>query len=325
MKNYAVTITAKEKAELREVAELPVLKPNDIRGRAICSLISPGTELAWNYCGKNFPTTPGYAAVFKVDEIGSDVKDIAKGDVIFHKGGHRSIQQCSATDAVKVPAGLAPEKAVIARLIGVSFTTLMTTAARPGDLVIVTGAGPVGYLAAQIFSLSGYDVLVVEPDASRRKLVEKTCGLRSIEKIPLEDSSICGKVAIVVECSGHEQAVVDACKVVRKRGEVVLVGVPWQKKTDLSAHELLYAVFHKYAVLRSGWEWELPLYSSDFRPHSIYAGYETALKWLSEGKVKIDGLSTLLDPRNPQDAYQDLLNRRAKGLFSIFDWRKIKD
>jgi threonine dehydrogenase-like Zn-dependent dehydrogenase len=257
------------------------------------------------------------------EEIGSDLKDIKEGTVFFCNGNHKSFQQRKIIDAVNVPDCLAPEKAVIARLIGVSMTTLITTTARPGDIVVVTGAGPVGYLAAQIFFISGYDVIIVEPDAGRREIVKKSCGLKAVEKIPLEDKSVCGNVALVVECSGHEQAVLDACRAVRKRGEVVLVGVPWQRKTDIYAHELLYEVFHKYVVLRSGWEWEIPHQSSDFRPHSIYSGYQMALKWLAEGKVKFDGLSALLDPREAQDAYQDLLNRRAKGLFQIFDWRKI--
>ena len=37
-------------------------------------------------------------------------------------------------------------------------------------------------------------------------------------------------------------------------GEVVLIGVPWVKRTDLSAFDLLHAVFHRYVYLRSGWE-----------------------------------------------------------------------
>jgi len=323
MNEYAITVTSKEKAELLEIGAPPALNPNEIRGRTICSLISPGTELAWNYCGKNFPTVPGYSAVFKVEESGGETGKIEKGAFYFCMGNHKSFQQCGIEDAVKVPEGLPPETAVLARLIGVSMTTLTMTAARPGDIVVVTGAGPVGYLAAQIFSISGYEVIIVEPDAGRRRIAEGTCGLKSFEKMPLDDKSICGKVAIVVECSGHEQAVLDACRAVRKRGEVVLLGVPWQRKTELYAHELLYEVFHKYVVLRSGWEWELPLKSSDFHPHSIIAGYGTALNWLSRGAVKTEGLSTLINPRNPQDAYQDLLNRRSKGLFSIFDWRKI--
>ncbi|HCE45232.1 MAG TPA: dehydrogenase [Lentisphaeria bacterium] len=322
MRHFAVTTTAKEKSELLEIGEPSALKSGEIRGRTVCSLISPGTELAWSYCGKSFPTTPGYAAVFKAEESGNEARDMEAGALYFCMGSHRSYQQCGFSDAVRVPGGLAPEKAVLARLMGISMTTLITTAARPGDIVIVTGAGPVGYLAAQIFSISGYEVLIVEPDAGRRKFVSEACGLRTVEKIPLDDKAISGKVALVVECSGHEQAVFDACRIVRKRGEVVMVGVPWQRKTDICAHELLHEVFHKYVVLRSGWEWEVPHQSSDFSPHSISSGFQTAMKWLADGKVKIEGLGMLHDPRNPQEVYQDLLNRRAKGLFQIFDWSR---
>ena len=323
MNHYAVTMTAKEKAEFLATGAPQALKPNEIRGKTLFSLISPGTELNCLYCGNNFPAAPGYAAVFIVEETGSEVKNIEKGTVCFCAGNHRSFQQCDAAGAVKVPPGLLPEKAVIARLTGVSMTTLMTTVARPGDMVIISGAGPVGYLAAQIFSVSGYEILIVEPDADRRALVMKISGLKAVDKIPLEDKSIVGKVALVVECSGHEQAVLDACRVVRKRGEVVMVGVPWQRKTELYAHEILYEVFYKYVVLRSGWEWEVPAQSSDFRPHSIHSGYQTALKWLAEDKVKLDGLITLHSPSNPQEAYQALLSRRANGLFQIFDWSKV--
>ncbi|MHB9139105.1 MAG: zinc-binding dehydrogenase [Victivallaceae bacterium] len=323
MNHYAVAITALEKAELLDAGAFQELKPNEIRGRTLFSLISPGTELAFCYCGKNFPSYPGYAAVFIAEEIGSEVKDVEKGTVLFCHGSHRSLQQTDRMNVVKVPAGLAPEKAVIARLSGISMTTLMTTAARPGDLVIVSGAGPVGYLAAQIFSISGYEVLIVEPDADRRELAGKASGLKAFDRIPLDDKSVAGNAALVVECSGHEQAVLDACKAVRKRGEVVMVGVPWRRNTGIYAHELLHEIFHKYVILRSGWEWWIPVQSSDFSPHSIYSGYQTALGWLAEGKVKIDGLSTLIDPRNPQIIYQDLLNRRATGLFQIFDWSRI--
>lgn len=323
MTDYAITVTAKEKAEFLEIEAPTALNSNEIRGKTICSLISPGTELGFNYCGSKFPTNPGYAAIFIAEEIGNEVKDIEKGTVLFCQGKHRSIQQIEVARTVKVPVGLQPEKAVLARLAGVSMTTLMTTAARPGDLVIVSGAGPVGYLAAQIFSLSGYEVIIVEPDATRRELVSKTCRLNAFEKIPLENSSITGKIALVVECSGHEQGILDACKVVRKGGEVVMVGVPWERKTEIYAHEILHKVFHGYVILRSGWEWELPHFSADFRPHSIFSGYKTILKWLAEDKIKMDGLATMLDPRNPQDAYQDLLNKRATGLFQIFDWKKV--
>ena len=62
-----------------------------------------------------------------------------------------------------MPAGIDPVTAVLARLVGVSMPTLMTTAARPGALVAVTGLGPVGYLAAHLFRLSNYEVIGHRP------------------------------------------------------------------------------------------------------------------------------------------------------------------
>ena len=320
MKHYAISITSKEHAELVDIEVPGALGVNDVRGRTICTLISPGTELAWNYSGTTFPTFPGYAAVFAAMEIGAKVKGVSKGDLLFCMGRHCSFQQVEARAARPIPRELTPEKAVLARLMGVSMTTLMTTTARPSDRVLITGAGPVGFLAAQMFALSGYDVLVVEPDAVRRHHVVQS-GIRSVfAKTPFADASIGGTVALVVECSGHEQAVLDACRVVRKRGEVVLVGVPWRRQTDAFAHELLSLVFHNYVVLRSGWEWELPHHAADFSPHSIHTGFDSALRWLADGRIRTDGLITQADPRDAQRAYQDLLHRRAEGLFTVFDW-----
>lgn len=320
MKHHAISITALETAELVEVTAPESLGAEQVRGRTVCTLVSPGTELAWNYHGQSYPSFPGYAAVFVAEEIGANVKNVSVGELLFCMGPHRSYQQVEARATRVIPKGLAPEKAVLARLMGVSMTTLMTTSARPGDRVLVTGAGPVGFLAAQVFALSGYEVLVAETDETRRRKVEQTGLCRAFGRTPYDDPSMAGTVALVVECSGHEQAVLDGCRVVRKRGEVVLVGVPWRRQTDISAHELLSAVFHKYVLLRSGWEWELPHHVGDFTPHSIYGNFDQALRWLASGRISVDGLITRVNPRDPQTAYQDLLHRRVPGLFTVFDW-----
>jgi len=324
MTSCAVSIVAREQADLVDVPSPGDLGPHDIRGKTLYTLISPGTELASNYTGASFPSFPGYAATFAAEEFGTEVKGVSKGDAYFCMGPHRSFQQVDARTAHPIPKGLPPEKAVLARLMGVSMTTLMTTQARPGDRVMVTGAGPVGFLAAQIFTLSGYEVLVVEPSKARRQIAERA-GVRNVfPTVPAEDASIAGSVALVVECSGHEQAALDACQVLRKRGELVLVGVPWSRQTDTYAHELLSLVFHKYVVLRSGWEWELPKHAADFSPHSIHSGFDTALRWLADGRITTEDLISSADPREAQSVYQDLLHRKIKGLFSVFDWGQMK-
>jgi len=205
--------------------------------------------------------------------------------------------------------------------MNVSMTTLMTTTARPGDKVIISGCGPVGYLAAEIFRVSGYDIIIVEPDEQRRKLAKKNGILQTFSHIPLEDENIHGQIALVVECSGHEQAILDACKAVRRKGEVVMVGVPWRKCTDLTAHVLLWEVFHKYPVLRSGWEWELPIQSSHFSAQSIHSNLIKGLKWLSEGKIHLDNIISLHSPRDCQAVYKGHLLKTHRSLCTVFDWK----
>jgi threonine dehydrogenase-like Zn-dependent dehydrogenase len=318
---YAVTITAPEQAELLPLEpDREPLGPRELRGRTLATLISAGTELASAYQGSHFPRVPGYAAVFEVEEAGAEVTDFHPGDRAFCMGPHRSFQRVVWEQALHVPSGLPPEEAVFARLMGVAMSTLTTTTARPPQKVLVTGLGLVGHLAAKIFASCGYEVIACDPSESRRRIALQA-GIRPVlSAVPLQDPHLVGQVALVLECSGHEGAALDGCRVVRKRGEVVLIGTPWRQQTDLPAHKLVQAVFHHYAVLRSGWEWELPLQPTDFLTNSIFGNLEAALQWLAEGRIQVDGLYALIPPRQAQQAYQSLLHRQGERLAVVFDW-----
>jgi len=321
MKLHTVTVTARERAELVERDHEPApLGPHDVAGPTLATVVSAGTELASCYLAGTFPRTPGYAAVFEAREIGSEVADVEPGDRLFCMGGHRSYQRVSRADAVRVPDGLPAAVAVFARMMGISMSTLTTTAARPPDRVLVTGLGLVGNLAARIFARCGYAVAAVDPLEPRRQLAQDAGIGTVLPAVPLDDARFAGTIALAVECSGHEQATLDACRIVRKRGEVVLVGVPWERRTDLTAHDLLHAVFHQYAVVRSGWEWELPRHPADFRGNSMFDNFAAALRWLAEGSIRVDGLAVARPPREAQAAYQDILHRRGPALTTVFDW-----
>lgn len=324
-----IVFTSKGKASLLDFTSRP-LGATEVRGPTCVTLISPGTELAW-LNGGNYPLRPGYASIFRAEETGPDVKGIAKGDLLLCMGEHRSVQQFDQRYVLKVNSGLAPERAVIARLAAVSVTTLMTTTARPHDKVLVCGAGPVGYLAAHLFSGAGYRVTVVEPNPARQAIA-RASGLSSVvASVPLGDPAYEGQVALVVDCSGHEQAVIDGCKIVRKKGEVVLVGVPWKAHTDRLAHEILHAVFFKFAVLRSGWEWEVPITSRGFvweelyegynnAPHSTFSGLQLALDWIEAGRIPLEGLVRQVSADDPQAVYDAISSGALKEPFVALNW-----
>jgi NADPH:quinone reductase-like Zn-dependent oxidoreductase len=321
----AIRFIAPGKAELAHVAvQRSPIDPGEVRGRTLVSLVSPGTELNHNYHGKNFPNWPGYSNVFEVEEVGSAVENIRAGDVVFSfKGGHTSRQAVAAEFLSLVPQGLAPEAAVFARLAGVSMTTLNTAAARTPAKVLITGLGPVGNLAAQIFQHCGYRVTGVDPVESRRALAHQT-GIHDVRaSIADAPADLLDQVALHVECSGHEQAVLDGCKLVHRKGEVVLVGVPWQKKTDMAAFDLLHAVFHRYVVLRSGWEHEIPATPESFAFHSKKTNYEEAMRWIAEGALQVRPLAAHYSPARAGEAYDALARQTCPAPTVLFDWREV--
>lgn len=324
-----IVIPARQTFCLQTYQEAP-LNSGEIRGRTLCTLVSQGTELGWAN-GDSFPIHPGYAAVFEVQDIAADVSGVSLGEWRFAMGCHRSTQTHPLNQTLPIPKGLAPEVAVMARLLGVSMTTLMTTQARPGDLVVIAGAGPVGFLAAQLFHAFGYRVTVVDPDPLRRSQIT-ACGIDDCRPaMPLDDVAMMQKVALVVDCSGHEGAVLDGCKIVQRLGEVVLVGVPWRKLTDHSAHEVMSAVFFNLVTLRSGWEWQVPIQSRGFAwdelhqgynnaPHSILGGFARALDWLSEGRFELDGMTHRALPDDPASLYERIAQRQIAEPFIVLDW-----
>jgi len=297
--------------------------PSDhVEGRTLYSTVSSGTELAvlQGHLGRRYPAVPGYAAVLELTAVGAEVTTHKPGDIVFGMAGHRSLSRLPAAEAVPIPEGLPPEQAGLARLMGVTMSTLVTTTARPPDRVLVTGLGIVGLLGAQVFEAAQYEVFACDPDEQRQELARQ-CGLQHVFAAPPADApAVAGHIALALECSGHEAATLAAVQMVRKRGEVVLVGVPWVRQSELTAFDLCHAVFHKYAVLRSGWEWEVPRHEEDFRTGSLYGNYHRALQWLAEGAVRAEGLYQIFRPADAARAYRGLLEHSLEKPAVVFDW-----
>ncbi|MBD3177937.1 MAG: dehydrogenase [Armatimonadia bacterium] len=311
-------------AELRP-SERPAepLGPTQVEGRTLVSLISPGTELNAAYRHGPFPSTQGYGAVLEVEKVGDQVEALAPGDRVFVQGLHQSWQRVDAIASRPVPPELPAEIAVFCRLMGITMSTLTTTEARPPDRVLVTGLGIVGLLGSLIFDACGYAVVACDPDPNRRELAEEKDVPTVLDRVPLEDPLLRGQIGLALECSGTEPAVADACKMVRPRGEVVLVGVPWKRTSDTQAHDLLHAIFHQYAIVRSGWEWEVPLQPAPFVRGSVYDNYAAAMGWLAQDRVDVEGLYEMTSPADCQEAYQNLLHKRGDALTYVFDWSRL--
>lgn len=229
--------------------------------------LSPGTVLGHEFVGR-------------VSEVGSAVNTMRPGDVMvgsdfaacgrcwwcrqrehwqcperrfFGTGSAFGLPQAGAlAEAVLVPFAdttLAHLPAnVIARDAVFATDTLATAVSacergdvRPGDIVAVVGAGPVGQLAAMTAHVFGASAVVVsDPVEARREAVERS-GAVSATPTDLADYGMeltDGRgYDVVIEAVGSTTALEAAAEVVRGRGTVVSVGVPGSPRWDVSAQE----------------------------------------------------------------------------------------
>jgi len=308
------------------------LAPNEIEGKTLFTLVSAGTELnlyLGNYQNNNqawgrLPLVPGYAAVFEVERTGSGVHGLKPGDLAFCHGKHRSRQRVNVDNTLAVPDGLPAEHAPFARMMNVTMSTLTTTRARPPGKVLVTGLGQVGLLGALVFQLCGYDVYAFDPVEARREVATRA-GLRKVlAEVSLDSPELAGQVDLVLECSGHEQAILDGCMIAGDGAEIVVVGVPMLRKTEIYAQEILILLFRKFLTLRGGKEQRLPARATQFERNTMFGNQKAGLDWMAAKQIVVDDMYTKISPEEAQRVYQDLLNQRSPKLSYMFDWSELR-
>ncbi len=125
-----------------------------------------------------FPAVAGYQKVGRVSWVGSSIRDVAKGEIVFaatgridgmfHRAGGQVSPSVSTRDLIwKLPA--VPEPLAFAGMVltQVGYNCGTRPASRPGDTALVLGDGLVGHWAAQTLSLLGVRVMMLGRHADR--------------------------------------------------------------------------------------------------------------------------------------------------------------
>ncbi len=144
---------------------------------------------------------------------------------------------------IPLPDALGFDDGVMLEPLGVVVHALTLAKIRPGDIVAILGAGPIGMLALQLASRTAGAVYVTEPVVERRAMAV-TLGATAVCDPTAEDpvawllQQTCGRGAdIVIEAAWGEETVDQAVYMARPAGKVVLVGIPREDKVTFSASE----------------------------------------------------------------------------------------
>jgi L-iditol 2-dehydrogenase len=115
-----------------------------------------------------------------------------------------------------LPGAVSDEAGALMEPLSVALWACEKAGVGAGDRVLVTGAGPIGLLVAQVARVRGATEIAVTDPNEHRAALAASFGARSA---PPEEADA------LIECSGHPQAFRDGIAALRPAGTAVLVGM----------------------------------------------------------------------------------------------------
>jgi L-iditol 2-dehydrogenase len=183
--------------------------------------------------------------------------------------------------------------------LAVAHNAIAKAGVQPGDTVLVTGAGPIGFSCIEMARVAGAAKIIVSDPLAFRRSVALTVGADvgidpTAENLPERVREITGGrlCDCVLEASGVEPSIVDAIRCVRKGGTTVFVGMG--KASAAIPHA---EILKKEAVIFGVYR-----YANDFKPviDLLAAGRLKAETWVSHRfplEQIVEGIRVAGDPR----------------------------
>ncbi|MGJ8675491.1 MAG: zinc-dependent alcohol dehydrogenase, partial [Pseudoalteromonas sp.] len=145
-------------------------------------------------------------------------------------GAFQSSWTVKARTLHKLPAGVDLKQGALIEPLSVACHDVRRSRLQAGEKVVVLGGGPIGQLVAAVAKSVGAEVLVSEPNESRRAFADEL-GVKSVNPIEEDlaayvDSWTQTKGAdVVFEVSGVKPAIEAMTEIAGRRGRIVMVAI----------------------------------------------------------------------------------------------------
>jgi (R,R)-butanediol dehydrogenase / meso-butanediol dehydrogenase / diacetyl reductase len=147
-------------------------------------------------------------------------------------GGMAELATVAEYQIVRLPAGVTHRQGALIEPTAVAAYSVERAGVGPGDRVLITGAGPIGALAALCARAAGASaVYVSEPNPARRARAEALDAATVVDPtstdVPayLREQTDGLGVDVAIECSGHPAGFASAIKSLRRRGTLAQTGL----------------------------------------------------------------------------------------------------
>lgn len=204
----------------------------------------------------------------------------------------------------RIPDGLDLETAVLVEPLAVAVRAVERGSVGLGDKVVVIGPGPIGLLAAVAASAAGAGEIVMVGGRAERRAHARAFGAtetvaeRGGRLVAAIHDLIPGGPDVVIEAAGSVDAQLDAIKIVRRGGRVVLAGA-------CGSGPVLSVPSDDHLLTRE----------IDVLPSFLAAGgYERALGLLAQGRYPFASLVTHVYPLADVERALAAVHERTEGL-----------
>ncbi|MFD6059475.1 zinc-binding dehydrogenase [Rhodococcus wratislaviensis] len=179
----AIWFTEARTAELREEQVGPP-QANEVQVTALCSLVSPGSELNLYRGDGNlpdlllptaagtlpFPVKFAYQTVGEITEVPPG-SNWTVGERVFCKHPHQDLFNIATDSGMveRIDPDMDPRSAVFTAMFRTALIALLDAPARTGDCVAVAGLGLIGAFCAYLARKNASQLVVIDPLAGRRE------------------------------------------------------------------------------------------------------------------------------------------------------------
>lgn len=303
-------------------------KEGEVAIRTTCSLMSTGTEgivfnrlfdpgTHWDNWVK-YPFHPGYAAVGKIESVGSGVTTLHKGDRVMTRCGHGSYHTVEADKCVPVPASVPEDQSTWFALAKIAAMGAKVAEYRLGSSVLVIGAGPIGQMSLRWARAAGAERLAVVDTIPLRLELAKKGGATAVIGKPINDAreeiqKANGGSApdIVIDTTGNAAVFASALSIVAKFGRVVVLGDTGSPSKQCLTPDVILKGIHIVAA-------HDPHETPDWNMARIGRLF---FALVNDGRISLDGLNThTFRPEDCVKAYELASTRRYETMGIVFDW-----
>ncbi|MCM3691199.1 zinc-dependent alcohol dehydrogenase [Neobacillus niacini] len=210
----------------------------------------------------------------------------------------------------KIPDHLTFEQACLVEPTSILCRSLLLRGdINEGELVLVTGPGPIGLIAAQVVRAIGAEAIITgtNADEQSRLPIARELGFTTINIETEEIKEILQKVYqkssvdAVVECSGAASVVQTALEITSKGGSIHLIGLFGKPLIETNLSLAIRKEITIHTSYASGWE-----------------DFESAIQLISKGAVNPEKLVSLYPVDQAVEAFEDAISKKVvKPMFQF--------